>query len=83
MSHCYHLFIYLYEHFFRIQSISLGQGQGPVAEKMIKSAIVSGEWIFLQVLSVSSLCGVGGRGRGVENINVNDDKVAYGFSHFC
>lgn len=33
----------------RIQSISLGQGQGPVAEKMIKSAIGNGDWIFLQV----------------------------------
>ncbi|GFR70594.1 dynein heavy chain 6, axonemal-like [Elysia marginata] len=32
----------------RIQSISLGQGQGPVAEKMIQSAIKNGDWVFLQ-----------------------------------
>lgn len=33
----------------RIQSISLGQGQGPVADKMINSAIPRGDWVFLQV----------------------------------
>jgi Dynein heavy chain region D6 P-loop domain len=33
----------------RIQAISLGQGQGPVAEKMIASAAQTGDWIFLQV----------------------------------
>lgn len=33
----------------RVQAISLGQGQGPVAEKMIASAAQSGDWIFLQV----------------------------------
>ncbi|KXJ13494.1 Dynein heavy chain 6, axonemal [Exaiptasia diaphana] len=32
----------------RIQAISLGQGQGPVAEKMIASASKNGDWVFLQ-----------------------------------
>ncbi|XP_069668946.1 dynein axonemal heavy chain 6 isoform X3 [Periplaneta americana] len=32
----------------RIQSISLGQGQGPVAEKLISLGIVKGDWVFLQ-----------------------------------
>jgi len=34
---------------FRIQAISLGQGQGPVAEKMIANATKTGDWVFLQV----------------------------------
>ena len=33
----------------RIQAISLGQGQGPVAEKMIDIAVKNGDWVFLQV----------------------------------
>jgi dynein heavy chain len=33
----------------RVQSISLGQGQGPVAEAMIKTAAFTGDWVFLQV----------------------------------
>ncbi|KAF5287317.1 hypothetical protein FQR65_LT02190 [Abscondita terminalis] len=32
----------------RIQSISLGQGQGPVAEKMLESGKLRGDWVFLQ-----------------------------------
>uniref|UniRef100_A0A670K2Q2 Dynein axonemal heavy chain 6 n=1 Tax=Podarcis muralis TaxID=64176 RepID=A0A670K2Q2_PODMU len=32
----------------RVQSISLGQGQGPIAERMIKDALKSGNWVFLQ-----------------------------------
>ncbi|XP_040003149.1 dynein heavy chain 6, axonemal [Xiphias gladius] len=32
----------------RVESISLGQGQGPIAEKMIHAALRSGSWVFLQ-----------------------------------
>ena len=39
----------------RIHAISLGQGQGPIAEKMIHAATRSGDWIFLQVHK-SSIC---------------------------
>lgn len=33
----------------RVHSISLGQGQGPVAERMISNAKGKGDWVFLQV----------------------------------
>lgn len=33
----------------RVQSISLGQGQGPIAEKLIAEAVHRGDWVFLQV----------------------------------
>ncbi|XP_034255936.1 dynein heavy chain 6, axonemal isoform X2 [Thrips palmi] len=32
----------------KVQAISLGQGQGPIAEKMIRSASSRGDWVFLQ-----------------------------------
>uniref|UniRef100_A0A8C3AFB1 Dynein axonemal heavy chain 6 n=1 Tax=Cyclopterus lumpus TaxID=8103 RepID=A0A8C3AFB1_CYCLU len=32
----------------RVESISLGQGQGPIAEKMIHAAMTTGKWVFLQ-----------------------------------
>ncbi|EGD81584.1 dynein heavy chain 6 [Salpingoeca rosetta] len=32
----------------RVHSISLGQGQGPVAEKLIEKATRNGDWVFLQ-----------------------------------
>jgi len=40
---------------FRVQAISLGQGQGPVAEKLIANAARTGDWVFLQVSSIKRL----------------------------
>lgn len=33
----------------KLVSVSLGQGQGPVAEKVIATAALKGDWVFLQV----------------------------------
>lgn len=35
----------------RIRSISLGQGQGPIAAKLIETGKNEGDWVFLQVRS--------------------------------
>ncbi|KAL7754338.1 hypothetical protein RI367_000319 [Sorochytrium milnesiophthora] len=32
----------------RVNMISLGQGQGPIAESLLHKAFVSGDWVFLQ-----------------------------------
>lgn len=33
----------------RFDTISLGQGQGPIAEKMMNNALESGSWVYFQV----------------------------------
>lgn len=35
----------------KLHAISLGQGQEPIAEKLIKNGKVQGNWIFIQVIS--------------------------------
>lgn len=37
----------------KIQSISLGQGQGPVAEKLMMEGKIRGDWVFLQVILIT------------------------------
>ena len=54
-------------YFSRVQAISLGQGQGPVAEKMIANAIKTGDWVFLQVICTCNK---------LESLN-NDDGDGY------
>lgn len=34
----------------KILAISLGQGQGPVAAKLIEQGTANGHWVFLQVM---------------------------------
>lgn len=33
----------------KVHSISLGQGQGPIAQRMIERGQEKGDWVFLQV----------------------------------
>jgi dynein heavy chain len=33
----------------RVESVSLGQGQGPVAQKLIEEGSAAGFWVVLQV----------------------------------
>lgn len=35
-----------------LDAISLGQGQGPIAEKLIKNGMEKGNWVFLQVKTI-------------------------------
>lgn len=41
----------------RVQAISLGQGQGPMAEKLMEKCATNGDWVFLQV-SLHAYCHV-------------------------
>ena len=41
----------------RVAAISLGQGQGPVAERAISEATKTGDWVFLQVSPSGGMCG--------------------------
>lgn len=36
----------------KLHAISLGQGQGPIAEKLIRNGKTNGHWIFLQVIII-------------------------------
>ena len=39
----------------KVQSISLGQGQGPVAEKLINAATKIGEWVCNETVGLTEL----------------------------
>ncbi|KAK2585046.1 hypothetical protein KPH14_008566 [Odynerus spinipes] len=41
-------------YFDRFDSISLGQGQGPIAERLIKRGTIDGKWVFLQNCHLAS-----------------------------
>ncbi|KAL0272756.1 UNVERIFIED_CONTAM: hypothetical protein PYX00_005613 [Menopon gallinae] len=39
----------------RFETISLGQGQGPIAEKMMTSALDTGSWVYFQVRTAGTM----------------------------
>lgn len=40
----------------RVESVSLGQGQGPVAQKLIEEGSAAGFWVVLQVGTCTAAC---------------------------
>merc|ERR1711998_334008 len=58
----------------KLKGLSLGQGQGPVAEKMIDDAKSSGTWVYLQNCHLF-ISWLGELERRVESIVQNPDEV--------
>ncbi|CAG7837222.1 unnamed protein product [Allacma fusca] len=62
----------------RISTVSLGQGQGPVAENMIRNATSSGDWVFLQNCHLAASW-MPSLEVVVKTLNENADEVADSF----
>ncbi|ODM98966.1 Dynein heavy chain 6, axonemal [Orchesella cincta] len=65
----------------RVSSISLGQGQGPVAERMIRAALDTGDWVFLQNCHLASSW-LPMLEKMVKTISETPDEVNDGFRLF-
>ncbi|ENN79658.1 hypothetical protein YQE_03893, partial [Dendroctonus ponderosae] len=59
----------------RMFSISLGQGQGPRAERMIKEAVEAGSWVFFQLPATSMFLDYMDY---IKTFPINDDPVLFG-----
>lgn len=62
----------------RVHAISLGQGQGRLAEQMIREARLSGDWVFLQNCHVASSWLLSLENQVsliVENAHINSQEV--------